>query len=157
MARRIDHIDNPDAPEPNSLVPAVNAAVRDEHGNLLLIQRTDSGNWSLPGGTLELGENVRETAVRETKEETGIDCRVTGIAGIYSNPRHLVEYTSNGEVRQEFTIVLTAEPTGGSPTPSDESSVVAWVPPDQIDNLTMTTVMRQRITRLLEGASPYLD
>ena len=47
---------------------------------------------------------------RETLEETGIECEVTGISGIYSDARHVILYTSNGEVRQELSIVLTAVP-----------------------------------------------
>ena len=51
--------------------------------------------------------------VRETREETGIDCEVTGLVGIYTDPRHVILYTSNREARQEFSIVLTARATGG--------------------------------------------
>jgi hypothetical protein len=47
-------------------------------------------------------------------QESGIECAVTGIVGIYSDPRHVVMYTSNGEVRQEFSIVPTARPWPGS-------------------------------------------
>lgn len=157
MGRRIDYIDDPDAPEPNSLVPSVNAIVENEQGQILLIRRTDSGNWSLPGGAIELGESVRQAAVRETKEESGIDCEVTGVAGIYSNPNHLVEYTSDGEIRQEFTIVLTARSTGGDPTPSDESSEVEWRDTSALDDVAMTTAMRQRIAHHLRGDPTYLD
>src|SRR4051794_1596410 len=132
MGRRIDHIDDPDAPEPNSLVPSVNAIVTNEQGAILLIRRTDSGNWSLPGGALELGETIRQAAVRETKEETGIDCEITDLSGIYNNPHHLVEYTSDGEIRQEFTIVLKGHRVAGVPTTSDESSDVAWVSQDDL-------------------------
>jgi 8-oxo-dGTP pyrophosphatase MutT (NUDIX family) len=70
---------------------------------------------------VDLGESVRQAAVREPKEETGIDRVVTGLVGIYSDPKHVIHYTSNDEVRQEFSIVLIARPTGGHPTPSDES------------------------------------
>jgi len=38
--------------------------------------------------------------VRETQEETGITCEITGLVGIYTNPRHVILYTSNDEVRQ---------------------------------------------------------
>ena len=69
-----------------------------------------------------------QAAVRETREETGIECEVTGLVGIYTDPRHVMLYTSNGEVRQEFSIVLTARTTGGEPTRSEESSEVRWVP-----------------------------
>ena len=46
--------------------------------------------------------------------------------GIYSDPKHVILYTSNAEARQEFSIVLTARPLGGQPTPSSESSEVRW-------------------------------
>lgn len=48
-----------------------------------------------------VSESVAQAAVRETLEETGIECAVTGTVGIYSDPRHVILYTSNGEVRQE--------------------------------------------------------
>jgi ADP-ribose pyrophosphatase YjhB (NUDIX family) len=46
----------------------VNAAVVNEAGDLLLIRRTDNGNWALPGGAVDLGESVAQAAVRETLE-----------------------------------------------------------------------------------------
>ena len=157
MGQRIDYLDDPDAPAPNSLVPSVNTIVQDERERVLLIRRTDNGNWSLPGGAIDLGESVSQAAVRETKEESGIDCEVTGIAGIYSNPAHLIEYTSDGEVRQEFTIVLTGRPTGGTPTPSDESSQVEWVSEAEFDDYPMHQAMHQRISHFMSGAPAYLD
>ena len=95
---------------------------------MLLIRRSDNDNWAVPGGAIDLGESMVQAAVRETREETGIDCEVTGLVGIYTDPRHVMLYTSNGEVRQEFSIVLTARATGGEPTRSEESSEVRWVP-----------------------------
>jgi ADP-ribose pyrophosphatase YjhB (NUDIX family) len=51
---RIDNYDDPRAPPANSLVPSVNAAVVNEASDLLLIRRTDNGNWALPGGAINL-------------------------------------------------------------------------------------------------------
>ena len=82
---------------------------------MLLIRRSDNDNWAVPGGAIDLGESLVQAAVRETREETGIDCEVTGLVGIYTDPRHVMLYTSNGEARQEFSIVLTARATGGEP------------------------------------------
>ncbi|MGH3921814.1 MAG: NUDIX domain-containing protein, partial [Pseudonocardiaceae bacterium] len=81
---RIDYYDDPDAPRATSLVPSANVVVVNDDGDLLMIHRTDNDNWALPGGAMDLGESLIETAVRETKEETGIDCRVTGLVGIYT-------------------------------------------------------------------------
>ena len=98
MARRIDFYDDPSAPEANSLVPSVNVVVTNPAGEVLLIRRSDNDNWAVPGGAIDLGESLAQAAVRETREETGIDCEVTGLVGIYSDPRHVILYTSNGEV-----------------------------------------------------------
>jgi 8-oxo-dGTP pyrophosphatase MutT (NUDIX family) len=145
MARRIDYYDDPGAPAANSLVPSVNVVVVNDTGEILLIRRTDNGNWAVPGGAIDLGESVAQAAVRETREESGIECAVTGIVGIYSDPKHVILYTSNGEARQEFSIVLTARPLGGQPTPSSETSEVRWVPAPEVLGYTMDRSMRIRI------------
>ena len=71
--------------------------------------------------------------------------------GIYSDPRHRILYTSNGEVRQEFSIVLTARWVSGGPTPSDESKEVRWVPAADLPDYTMDHSMRIRINDYLRG------
>ncbi|GAA0335817.1 NUDIX domain-containing protein [Actinoallomurus spadix] len=151
MGRRIDYYDDPDAPTANSIVPSVNVVVANDQGEILLIRRTDNDNWAVPGGAIDLGESLAQAAVRETKEETGIDCEITGLVGIYTDPKHVMRYTSNDEVRQEFSIVLTARPVGGTPTPSSESSEVRWVAPDDVRGYTMDRSMRLRVERYLSG------
>jgi ADP-ribose pyrophosphatase YjhB (NUDIX family) len=157
MGRRIDYLDDPQAPAANSLVPSVNVAVRNEEGELLVIRRADNDNWALPGGAMDCGETISQAAVRETKEESGIDCELTELVGIYTNPRHVILYTSNGEVRQECTLVFAARATGGHPTTSSESSEVRWINPVDVDQYKMHTSMRQRVAHALEGRSkPYI-
>jgi 8-oxo-dGTP pyrophosphatase MutT (NUDIX family) len=156
-ARRIDFFDDPDAPPANSLVPSANVVVVNDVGELLLIHRTDNDNWALPGGAMDLGESLVDTAVRETREETGIDCEVTGLVGIYTDPKHVILYTSNGEARQEFSVVYTARPIGGTPTPSSESREVEWVSQDAVGGLAMDRSMRTRIRHYLDRRpAPYL-
>jgi 8-oxo-dGTP pyrophosphatase MutT (NUDIX family) len=158
VSRRIDYYDDPAAPKPNSMVPSVNVVVVNDAGEILMIRRSDNGNWAVPGGAIDLGESLTEAAARETREETGIECRITGIVGIYTDPRHIILYTSNGEARQEFSIVLTATATGGQPTPSDESTEVRWVPSDDLAGYQMDRSMRLRLEHYLAGRSrsPYL-
>lgn len=98
---RTDYLDDPAAPKANSVIPAVSVVVPDDQGRILLIRRTDNNYWSIPGGGIEPGESVRQAASREVMEETGINCDVTGLVGIYSNPHHVAAY-DDGEVRQEF-------------------------------------------------------
>ncbi|HXL89136.1 MAG TPA: NUDIX domain-containing protein [Streptosporangiaceae bacterium] len=157
MSGRIDYYYNdPGAPKANSLVPSVNVVVTNEGGDVLLIQRSDNGNWAIPGGAIDLGESLTQAAVRETREESGITCEVTGIVGIYTDPQHVILYTSNGEARQEFSIVLTARAVDGDPTPSDESSQVRWVARDELADHQMDRSMRLRLDHFLAGRSPYL-
>ncbi|MGH3962839.1 MAG: NUDIX domain-containing protein [Pseudonocardiaceae bacterium] len=154
---RIDYYDDPDAPRATSLVPSANVVVVNDDGDLLMIHRTDNDNWALPGGAMDLGESLIETAVRETKEETGIDCRVTGLVGIYTDPQHVIRYTSDDEVRQEFSVVFVAQPTGGQPTPSSETREVVWVGRSVVGDLRMDRSMRLRVEHFLEGRpTPYL-
>jgi ADP-ribose pyrophosphatase YjhB (NUDIX family) len=157
MARRLDYFDDPAAPRATSLVPSVNVVVVDDAERLLLIRRTDNGNWALPGGAMDLGESLPAAAVRETLEETGVHVEVTGLVGIYTDPRHVILYTSDGEVRQEFSVVFTARPLAGDPTPSDESREVRWVAPDAVGALQMDRSMRLRIGHYLAGGpKPHL-
>src|SRR5450755_4314906 len=150
MARRIDYYDDPNGPEPNSMVPSVNVVVTSDSNEILLIRRSDNDNWAIPGGAIELGESMTQAAVRETKEESGIDCEITGLVGIYTDPKHVILYTSNGEVRQEFSIVLTGRPVGGRPTTSSESTEVRWVPSVEAQSYRMDQAMRSRIGHYLE-------
>jgi 8-oxo-dGTP pyrophosphatase MutT (NUDIX family) len=158
VSRRIDYHDDPTAPKANSMVPSVNVVVVNDAGDVLMICRSDNDNWAVPGGAIDLGESMVQAAVRETREETGIECEITGLVGIYTDPKHLILYTSNGEVRQEFSILLTAVATGGQPTPSSESSDVRWVPREELTRYQMDRSMRLRLGHYLDGrgGSPYL-
>ncbi|MFG6195133.1 NUDIX hydrolase [Nonomuraea sp. JJY05] len=157
MAKRIDYYNDPDAPAPNSLVPSVNVIVTNAAGEILMIRRSDNGNWAVPGGAIDLGESIPTAAVRETQEETGILCEITGLVGTYSDPKHVILYTSNGEARQEFSLVLTARPVSGEPRPSSESREVLWVPRDRVAELQMDRSMRMRIEHFLaETHLPYI-
>ena len=158
MARRIDYYDDPNAPAANSMVPSVNVIIENDAGEILMIERSDNGNWALPGGAIDLGESMSQAGVRETKEETGIDCEVLEVLGIYTDPKHIILYTSNGEARQEFSILLRGRATGGVPTRSSESTRVRWVPRAELDALPMNATMRRRIAHYLEpGATLYFD
>src|SRR5688572_304128 len=141
MGRRIDYVDDPNAPKANSVVPSVVAIVRDDIGRVLLIHKTDNDLWALPGGGHEVGESIAETVAREVQEETGYDVRVTGLSGTYTNPGHVMAY-EDGEVRQQFSIAFTAELVGGQARTSSESKRVEWVDPAETADLPMHPSMR---------------
>lgn len=155
MGRRIDYIDDPNAPKANSVVPSVVAIVRDDQGRVLMIHKTDNDLWALPGGGHEIGESIADTVMREVKEETGYDVRVTGITGTYTNPNHVMAY-EDGEVRQQFSIAFKAELVGGEARTSSESRQVEWVDPAEIGRLDIHPSMRLRITHALSGDPIYI-
>ena len=156
MSGRIDYLNDPAAPAANSLVPSVIVIVVDSENRILTIERTDNGWWSIPGGAIELGESVAQAAVRETEEETGIRCEITGLVGIYSDPGHLIHYTSNDEVRQEFGILLTARQIGGEARPSEESSRVEWLDASAfLNKLLPADPMRGWIAHYLAGPATW--
>jgi ADP-ribose pyrophosphatase YjhB (NUDIX family) len=141
---RVEYFNDPHAPTANSIVVAVTTFVLDPAQRLLMIQRTDNDLWSIPGGAQEIGETIAQAATRETREETGITTKITGLVGIYSNPAHVMAY-DNGEVRQQFSICLRADPVTGTPTTSDESTHVRWVPRDELPALDIHPSIRLRI------------
>ncbi|MEU3984614.1 NUDIX domain-containing protein [Streptomyces sp. NPDC026672] len=154
MGRR-DYEDDPDAPAANSLVPAASVVVVDDAGRILLQRRSDNGMWALPGGVMHIGESLPDCAVRETREETGYDVRLTGIVGTYTNPGHVFAY-DDGEVRQEFSICFTAQMVGGRPTVSEESTEVAWFAPADTDALPMVSSIRKRLNDWRSASMPVL-
>ncbi|MEO3846334.1 NUDIX domain-containing protein [Streptomyces sp. B8F3] len=154
---RIDHFRDPNAPKANSVVPSVTAIVRDDSGRVLLIHKTDNDLWALPGGGHDIGERIGDTAVREVKEETGIDVEVDSIVGLYTDPEHVLAY-DDGEVRQQFSICFRARPVGGSLRTSSESKEVRWVDPADLGGLDIHPSMMLRIRHGLDdsGRDPYI-
>ncbi len=153
---RVDYIDDPAAPPANSVVPSVVAAVVNERGEMLMVHRADNDLWALPGGGHDIGEFIADTVVREVREETGIEVEVTGLIGLYTNPRHVMAY-DDGEVRQQFSIAFRARPVGGELRGSSESREVRWVPLDRLDNLNMHPSMRLRIRHALnQRREPFI-
>ncbi|MFJ9338271.1 NUDIX domain-containing protein [Streptomyces sp. NPDC101733] len=153
---RIEYFDDPDAPEPNSMVVAASAVVTDDMGRILLQKRSDNGLWALPGGGMEMTDSLPGTAVREVKEETGLDVEITGLVGTYTDPRHVIAY-SDGEVRRQFNVCFRARLVGGTLAVSDESLELGWVDPGALGDLDMHHTQRLRLTHFLEDReAPYL-
>jgi ADP-ribose pyrophosphatase YjhB (NUDIX family) len=89
---------------------------------MLLVRRCDTGDWELPGGHVDPGESASDAAVRETAEESGITVEITGLAGIYTDPGHVIADPRDGVVRQPFAVCFHARPLSGTP------AVTRWRP-----------------------------
>jgi ADP-ribose pyrophosphatase YjhB (NUDIX family) len=153
---RTEHYDDPNAPKPTSLVPAASAVVTNERGEILMQRRVDNNFWALPGGTMDFGETIVQTAEREVLEETGLNVRVDGIVGTFSDPRHIIEY-SDGEVRHQFNICFHATLLGGELRSSNESKEVRWIPPGQLGDIEIHHTTRLRLEHFLQHpGTPHL-
>jgi 8-oxo-dGTP pyrophosphatase MutT (NUDIX family) len=153
---RVEYWNDPDAPKANSLVPACGTVTVDEAGRILMQCRRDTGQWALPMGKMEIGETPSQCAVRETEEETGVLVEPVGILGIYSDPGHVVAY-SDGEVRQEYEIMLLARPVRGEPLANDEASEVRWVAPEALPGLDIHPTQWRQLNDYLNGDHPHVD
>lgn len=153
---RVEYVNDPQAPTPNSLVPACGTLVVNDAGEVLMQRRRDTGQWALPMGKQEIGETPSQCAIRETFEETGVRVEITGIVGVFSDPGHVVAY-SDGEVRQEWELTLLARPVGGVPAANEEASEVGWFDPAELSGLDVHPTMRRQIDCYLTGAMPHLD
>ena len=73
---------------------------------LLMMKRSDSGNWGVPGGAMELGETTEETARRELLEETGLKVDELTLFGVFSGSELFYRYPSGEEVYNVSIVYL---------------------------------------------------
>ncbi len=160
---RTDFLNDPNAPQVNSMVPAAGILAVDDRGRLLLQRRRDTGQWAIPMGKQEFGESPTQCAVRETLEETGVQVEPTGLLGIYSHPGYVVAYDDHedpskfGEVRQEFEITLIGRPLAGAPAVNDEADAVRWFELAELEDLDIHPRMRQQLGDYLAGVRAHVD
>jgi 8-oxo-dGTP diphosphatase len=148
VARR-DYFFDPAAPKLNSIHPAAAVALFNSQGGILLLRRKDNDKWTMPGGTLDFGESMIDCAIREVREETGLNILITGLIGTYTDPQILIAY-SDGEVRQEFTLVYAAEIESGELKIDDESKEPCWVPLSAAVELPLAESQRRRLKDVAE-------
>jgi len=92
-------------------------------GLVLLEKREDCGMWGCPGGRIDPGESITQTAIRETKEETNIDIKVDRLFGIYTDPQYgtVRRYLGDSYSQQIIDIYLLARPLSFEIKKSPES------------------------------------
>ncbi|MBI4257917.1 MAG: NUDIX hydrolase [Thaumarchaeota archaeon] len=126
---------------PNLPIIGVGALIR-EKGKVVLIKRGNEpskGKWSVPGGIVELGEEVRDAVAREVLEELGLQVRVGDLIGAFEN----VVRDDNKKVKYHFVILdYFAEPVGGVLRTNSEVDEARWCLPKVAWSLNLTSTTR---------------
>ncbi len=112
--------------------PRVGVGIIVRRGDAVLLVRRGKppglGEWSLPGGSQELGETLFETAAREALEETGVTVRPVSVLTGVDN----IERDADGRVRFHYTIIdVLADWVSGEPVPGDDATAARWATPDE--------------------------
>lgn len=127
-------------------------------GQVVLIKRRYeplAGRWSLPGGSLEVGESLADGASRELREETGLDVEVGPIVEVFDR----ILRDEDGRVRYHFVLIdFLCRPIGGVLEAADDVSDARWVPLDGLVPYDLTEKAETVIglgRHLLETANPW--
>ncbi|WP_201715627.1 NUDIX hydrolase [Rossellomorea arthrocnemi] len=128
---------------PKHIVSAA-TIVMNENREILLIKGPRRG-WEMPGGQVEEGESLTDAAIRETKEESGIEVEIVGFCGVFQNVKRSICNT-----------LFLAKPVGGEPTTSPESLEVGFFTIDEALKMVTHSNFRERIEHCLnEGQHPF--
>lgn len=135
---------------PAAPLVGVGAVVVNEAGDrVLLVQRDrepSRGLWSIPGGLVQLGETLREAAIREVREECGLDVDVGDVVSVLD----VIIRDDDGRVRYHYVLVdLVARHLGGEPVPADDVSAVRWVARHDLDQYPVTDGARAVIRKTM--------
>ena len=131
--------------ELHKTVVAAFVFIRKEETILLVRQSYGKHYWSLPGGVMEAGETIEQTAIREVKEETGLITKIKDIVGIYSDP--------NRDPRgHTVTIVFLLDITSGKLKAEDDAVDVKFFNLNKLPDLSFDhDIIIQDITRRLKN------
>lgn len=114
--------------------------LRDDQGRILLIRRSDNGLWAVPAGGMELDETVRQCAIREVNEETGLTPTALTPIAILSGPDSTDTNAWGHTYQFHITVFLATAWTGELTTQTDESTDAGWFHRDQLPEPRMTVV-----------------
>lgn len=130
------------------------AAILDDAGRILLIQRADDGLWAMPGGGFHVGETPAEGVAREAVEETGVEVEVTELVGVFDS-RHC----ETRSALQLYQFVFLCRPvSSSSPTTPHEVLDQRWFGHDDLPPLSPGhTVRVPCVFDYLSNRKPYFD
>ena len=117
------------------------------NGRILLEKRKNEpgkGKWSIPGGLVELGEEVEQTVIREVKEETGLEVGDPKHIDVVSN----LELDEKGRIKYHFVIIdYFVKLKGGKLKASSDAAELRWVEFDEVEKYDLTKIFREFFVR----------
>jgi 8-oxo-dGTP diphosphatase len=132
-------------------------AVIIEDGRVALVKRGHApllGEWSIPGGVIEVGEAVREAVVREACEETGLQVVVKELLGVYDR----LLRDEEGKVRYHYLLVdFLCRRISGDLCAAGDADEVRWFTPEEVKQLMLPDDTNEVIRLGLERASNLRD
>lgn len=117
---------------------------------LLLNLRTDTNTWGIPGGSMELYETIEETAVRELKEETGIDANELELVTILSGKEYYFEYPNGDKMCTVIVLFKILNYTGEIRVSDNESKQLKFFALDNLPN--MESRAQAIVDKILNGS-----
>lgn len=142
---------------PSTIQPGASAVVFNAQRQLLLQRRADNGHWAMPGGRLDPGEDIQTCAIREVREETGLEVRIVRLVGVYSDPyQHMIARYPNGVVTQLLNLCFECEIVGGVLTLSDESTDLGFFDVNALPEPLLLTHRPRIVDALAKRLEPYV-
>ncbi len=129
------------------IIAAAGVVIFDDAGRVLL-QHRDDGHWGIPGGAMELGETLEETARREVREETALGLGVLTLVDVYSGPEFFGRYPNGDEAFFVMVIYETREVYGAIVPDGSETHELAYFALDGLP-LNMLGVARRVLDHYL--------
>ncbi len=106
------------------------------------------GAWTIPGGGLEYGERLEDCALREVREETGVEARLIGPIGVFEAMP--AEHDAEGFLVHTLLIDYAAEWVSGEPVAGDDASDARFFPLDEAHALLAWDLPRQALAAAIE-------
>lgn len=110
----------------------IRAVVFNDQGHLLMVREKIDGCWSVPGGWADIGYTPSEVAVKETREEAGVEVKPERILAILDKKRH--EHPA--DIYYVYKIFIECRITGSTDKKTDETDEVGYFPEDQLPPLS---------------------
>jgi ADP-ribose pyrophosphatase YjhB (NUDIX family) len=124
----------------------VRAVVFNEANEILLVRESADGHWSLPGGWADIGYSPREVAVKEVREETGLEVRSTRLLAVLDKSKHLhppaLEYA--------YKIFVECQPISGQLGGSFDILDCGWFSSDNIPPLSLERITHEQIDLMFD-------